>query len=154
MRIWSLHPSTLDVRGLVACWRETLLAKNVLSGQTKGYKNHPQLDRFKSTSDPIFYINLYLYTLYQEACNRGYNFDFNKIGRINIEFEMPISCYTGQIDFEVYLLKEKVKKRQIDWIDNVQFSVNPIFNLVSGGVESWEKHESLDKYMLGDLRNG
>jgi hypothetical protein len=30
MRIWSLHPKYLDSKGLVALWRESLLAKNVL----------------------------------------------------------------------------------------------------------------------------
>ena len=30
MRIWSLHPKYLDAKGVVALWRETLLAKNVL----------------------------------------------------------------------------------------------------------------------------
>jgi hypothetical protein len=38
MRLWSLHPQYLDPAGLVAVWREGLLA-----GQTKGYKHHPQL---------------------------------------------------------------------------------------------------------------
>jgi hypothetical protein len=47
MRLWSLHPAYLDSKGLVALWREGLLAKAVLKGQTKGYKNHPQLERFK-----------------------------------------------------------------------------------------------------------
>jgi hypothetical protein len=47
MRIWSIHPKYLDIKGLVALWREALLAKHVLEGRTKGYRNHPQLDRFK-----------------------------------------------------------------------------------------------------------
>lgn len=37
MRIWSLHPSYLDAKGLVALWRETLLAQKVLLGATVGY---------------------------------------------------------------------------------------------------------------------
>ena len=52
MRIWSLHPKYLDTKGLVALWRETLLAKHVLEGKTKGYRNHPQLDRFKKAQNP------------------------------------------------------------------------------------------------------
>lgn len=59
MRIWSVHPSLLDAKGLVACWRETLLAQKVLQGLTKGYKNHPQLDRFSNPPaqrlHPLFY---------------------------------------------------------------------------------------------------
>ena len=50
MRIWSIHPKYLDTKGLVALWRETLLAKNVLEEKTKGYKYHPQLIRFKSSA--------------------------------------------------------------------------------------------------------
>ena len=51
MRIWSLHPRYLDAKGLVAVWRETLLAKHVLEGKTKGYKNHPQLNRFREVKN-------------------------------------------------------------------------------------------------------
>lgn len=43
MRLWSLHPQYLDAKGLVALWREGLLAQAVLAGQTRGYKRHPQL---------------------------------------------------------------------------------------------------------------
>lgn len=32
MRLWSLHPSYLDAVGLVALWREGLLARKVLQG--------------------------------------------------------------------------------------------------------------------------
>jgi len=46
MRIWSLHPKYLDTKGLVALWRDALLARHVLQGKTTGYKNHPQLNRF------------------------------------------------------------------------------------------------------------
>ncbi len=51
MRLWSLHPSHLDSRGLVALWREALLAQKVLRGLTRGYKHHPQLARFRSPKD-------------------------------------------------------------------------------------------------------
>jgi len=47
MRLWSLHPSYLDPQGLVAVWREGLLAQAVLRGQTTGYTRHPQLARFR-----------------------------------------------------------------------------------------------------------
>ncbi len=47
MRLWSLHPKYLDRQGLLAVWREGLLAQKVLQGKTKGYKNHPQLKRFQ-----------------------------------------------------------------------------------------------------------
>ena len=81
MRIWSLHPKYLDAKGLVALWRETLLAKHVLEGKTKGYKNHPQLDRFKNTEKPLDSVNYYLDIVYREAAERGYHFNKEKISR-------------------------------------------------------------------------
>jgi len=79
MRLWSLHPKYLDSKGLVALWREALLAKNVLEGKTKGYKNHPQLLRFKELNDPVGGINQYLTAVYEEALERGYHFNRSKI---------------------------------------------------------------------------
>ena len=46
MRLWTLHPKVLDARGLVALWREALLAKKVLRGRTRGDRHHPQLKHF------------------------------------------------------------------------------------------------------------
>ena len=37
MRLWTIHPRYLDSRGLVALWRESLLARAVLRSQTRGY---------------------------------------------------------------------------------------------------------------------
>ena len=79
MRIWSIHPKYLDSGGLVALWREGLLAQHVLDGKTKGYKNHPQLYRFKETDNPSHTINQYLTIVYLEAKDRGYNFNQAKI---------------------------------------------------------------------------
>jgi hypothetical protein len=61
MRLWSLHPKYLDRAGLLAVWREGLLAQQVLMGNTKGYKNHPQLNRFKEQGDKVLlFISAYL----------------------------------------------------------------------------------------------
>ncbi len=81
MRIWSLHPGHLDRQGLVACWRETLLAQAVLSGRTKGYLNHPQLVRFRAQDDPLAAVGRYLQGVVEEAEARGYRFDRSKILR-------------------------------------------------------------------------
>ena len=53
MRLWSLHPKYLDSKGLVAVWREGLLALEVLKGNTKGYRSHPQLTRFLQEGNPV-----------------------------------------------------------------------------------------------------
>ncbi|MEM3614630.1 MAG: pyrimidine dimer DNA glycosylase/endonuclease V, partial [Nitrososphaerales archaeon] len=79
MRLWSIHPKYLDSRGLVALWREGLLAKRVLEGKTRGYVNHPQLIRFKLYDKPIDLIDAYLTQIYYEAEKRGYLFDYSKI---------------------------------------------------------------------------
>ena len=79
MRLWSLAPRYLDVKGLLAVWREGLLARAVLLGQTHGYLNHPQLERFKNQVDPIAAINYYLEIVANEATSRGYHFNANKI---------------------------------------------------------------------------
>ena len=79
MRLWSLHPSYLDAVGLVALWREGLLARKVLQGQTKGYIHHPQLFRFRETGNPIHVLDFYLKTVHDESIRRGYNFDLSKI---------------------------------------------------------------------------
>src|SRR5215471_13078795 len=84
MRIWSLHPKYLDARGLVALWREALLAQAVLKGQTRGYTHHPQLVRFKQTRNPTQAIASYLQAVHDEAAARGYNFDRKRIGRTGI----------------------------------------------------------------------
>ena len=89
MRLWSLHPAYLDSRGLVALWREALLAQAVLVGRTKGYRRHPQLSRFRDRNDPPASIAAYLKAVHEEATARGYNFDAGRI---------VSSCAAGRID--------------------------------------------------------
>jgi hypothetical protein len=98
MRIWSLHPRYLDAKGLVALWREGLLAQAVLAGQTKGYRNHPQLMRFLHSSDPESCIAAYLTHVHAEALRRGYRFDEQKIGKITRV--NPLTVTVGQFEYE------------------------------------------------------
>src|SRR5689334_16098762 len=107
MRIWSIHPKYLDTKGLVALWRETLLAKHVLEGKTKGYKNHPQLNRFKQLKEPLNSINYYLSVIHDEACNRQYSFDKDKV---NWNFKKSkLQVTTGQMNYEAKHLLQKLK---------------------------------------------
>jgi hypothetical protein len=98
MRIWSIHPKYLDTKGLVALWREALLAKHVLEGKTKGYKNHPQLKRFNAANNPVNSINQYLGIVYGEALKRGFNFDRKKIKRNYDQVKLTVT--KGQLKFE------------------------------------------------------
>ena len=79
MRLWSVHPRDLDRQGLTAAWREALLAQAVLAGRTKGYTRHPQLERFRATSDPHATIGAFLAGIRGEASARGYAFDPTRI---------------------------------------------------------------------------
>src|SRR5436190_9917927 len=98
MRIWSLHPEYLDAKGLVALWRETLLAKHVLEGKTNGYKNHTQLDRFKKLKRPADGVNQYLSEIFFEAERRKYRFAGEKI---NWDFKRGrLRVTKGQLDYE------------------------------------------------------
>ena len=140
MRIWSIHPKYLDTKGLVALWRETLLAKHVLEGKTKGYRNHPQFDRFKLTDKPIDRINQYLAAIYNEALSRNYNFDKEKI---DWNFKPSIMCVTtGQIKFETEHLLNKLKIRDKKKFDNLnklkKIDQHPIFKIIKGDIEDWE----------------
>ena len=140
MRIWSLHPQYLDAKGLVALWRETLLAKHVLEGQTKGYRNHPQLKRFKATKNPADSINQYLSVIYEEAQKRGYNFDRSKI---NWNFEtIKLSVTSGQVKYETSHLLKKLKlrdeSRYMDLLIQKEIATHPLFELTDGGIEEWE----------------
>ncbi len=140
MRIWSVHPKYLDAKGLVALWRETLLAKNVLMDRTKGYVNHPQLIRFKETKNPVKSINYYLQTVWEEAKNRKYNFDSSKFD-VETEIEkIPITV--GQIDYETSHLMKKLAKRDAvrykQYVNQV-LEVHPLFYLKEGSVEAWER---------------
>lgn len=141
MRIWSLHPKYLDRQGLLACWRESLLAQKVLCEETRGYRQHPQLTRFKQSPDPLSAIATYLEGLAREADNRGYKFNRSKI-RFPVK-NWQLSVTKGQVLFEWEHLKIKLARR-----DSVRLSAysgisvpecHPIFSLIPGDVESWEK---------------
>lgn len=141
MRLWSIHPKYMDTKGLLALWREGLLAKAVLEGKTKGYLRHPQISRFKEAKNPVSLINAYLFFVFIEAEKRGFNFDRSKIKDKILKEQIPIS--KGQRDYEFKLLKNKLKardKNKLAEIDSIQcVDLNPLFYLVKGGIECWEK---------------
>jgi hypothetical protein len=145
MRLWSLHPKYLDKFGLLGLWREGLLAQKVLLGKTKGYKNHPQLIRFKKTKDPILYIGTYLYYVYLEGKRRGYNFNKDKIIKYDLKLKMPVTI--GQINFEFHHLLKKLKVRDMKKYEEIRnektIEPNPIFYIIDGDIEEWEKDKKV-----------
>ena len=140
MRIWTLHPKYLDTKGLVALWRETLLAKHVLEGKTKGYKNHPQLNRFKAMPNPVACINQYLIGIYDESEKRKFNFDRSKIFYGIVATTMVET--QGQLEYEKKHLLAKLKirdQKSFNILSSIQnLEVHPIFLVVPGEIAEWE----------------
>ncbi|MCX8016176.1 MAG: pyrimidine dimer DNA glycosylase/endonuclease V [Patescibacteria group bacterium] len=141
MRLWSLHPKYLDTKGLLATWREGLLAKKVLQGKTKGYQNHPQLIRFKNQKNPLTAINAYLYQIFLEAKKREYNFNKKKIEPIILKEK--ISVNSSQVSYEFLHLLKKIKIRDKQTYNKIKdlrkIEINPVFKLKRGEREDWEK---------------
>lgn len=140
MRLWTVHPRYLDTKGLLAAWREGLLAQKVLQDKTRGYRNHPQLNRFKSSTNPVGAIASYLRFIYEEALRRGYKFSEEKIAPA--EFDREIACTRGQLLYEWAHLKEKLKARDAKKYAEVEAvaepEAHPIFKIIEGQVEAWE----------------
>lgn len=145
MRLWTLHPKYLDAQGLVATWREALLAKAVLLGRTWGYRAHPQLVRFRATRRPVAALNAYLLGLYIEAQRRGYSFDRRKLGRA-LDPDALLAT-TGQRDHEWLHLTTKLRDRDPDWLAQwrgvTKPELHPSFRLRRGPVASWERAVSI-----------
>ena len=141
MRLWTIHPKYLDRVGLVAVWREGLLALRVLEDKTKGYRHHPQLIRFKESQRPCNMMAAYLLGVHMEACRRGYSFDQEKIsvppsrGRL-VETR-------GQLIAEWRHFLNKLKGRTPDQYralkDITEPDSHPIFRITHGDVRKWEK---------------
>jgi hypothetical protein len=142
MRLWSIDPRYLDRKGLLAVWREALLAQKVLRGATRGYTKHPQLERFKQSTKPLDTIGVYLYYIYLEGARRKYRFDKEKI--ISNRRKVPlIKVPSGQLDYEVSHLSSKLKRRDKNSYNKIlktkTIKLHPLFKKVKGGIETWER---------------
>ena len=124
----------------MALWREGLLAQKVLAGQTRGYKHHPQLQRFRATHNPVGAIASYLRVVADEADRRGYRFDRRRI--LNKRIHTTLFVTRGQLEYEFVHLLKKLKTR-----DPVRFrcirdersiECHSLFKVVAGDVENWE----------------
>jgi len=141
MRIWSLHPQYLDPPGLVALWREGLLAQAVLGGKTRGYARHPQLVRFQEQPSPLGAIADYLRIVHDESLARGYHFDGRKIGRSQASGQLAVT--QGQLQFEWWHLMEKLGARNPQWRAKLEAverpRQHPSFRVRRGPQAEWEK---------------
>lgn len=141
MRLWTVHPRYLDSKGLVAVWREALLAQKVLAGATQGYRHHPQLIRFQAQSDPAAAIATFLAGLAAEAQKRGYHFDATKISPRRFHGTIPET--SGQLAYEWKHLKAKLRTRAPERARDFRGmdlpEPHPLFRIVPGDVQDWER---------------
>ena len=141
MRLWTLHPKYLDPQGLVALWREALLAQAVLRGRTVGYRHHPQLDRFRSHARPRSAINAFLAEVHGESSRRGYSFDATKVGPVRGPCRLVAT--SGQLEHEWEHLLAKLRARSREdyrrWRTIAAPDPNPLFAIVPGPVAPWER---------------
>jgi hypothetical protein len=141
MRLWSVHPRYLDRQGLTACWREALLAQAVIERTSGGYANHPQLQRFRATADPLTAIGAYLRGVAAEADARGYRFTTSKILREGDVSPIPVT--EGQLAYEWSHLLRKLEARAPDRFATFAAvgrpDPHPLFVVVDGGIEPWER---------------
>jgi hypothetical protein len=140
MRLWTLHPKYLDAKGLVALWREALLAQKVLRGETWGYRHHPQLIRFRNCKKPVAEVAAYLKVVHDEAARRGYEFDGSKIVRHRAALKLRET--DGQLLYEWNHLKRKLKHRAPRVLaahkDVALPEPHPLFAIISGNVREWK----------------
>ena len=141
MRLWTLHPKYLDAKGLVALWREGLLARKVLAGRTRGYRHHPQLERFRGLARPAAAVDAYLGVVLAEARRREYQFDETKLDGSRLPRRLPET--RGQLLYEWEHLLEKLRRR-----DPARFRAlrrcpvpdpHPLVRVVAGGIRAWER---------------
>ena len=145
MRLWSLHPEHLDARGLVALWREALLARAVLAGKTRGYVSHPQLVRFRGHPAPMDAIEFYLGVVLEQSAARGYAFDAGKLAPVDTP--SPIDVSAGQLEYETDHLAAKLHSRSPADLVRLEacresggLRPHPSFRVLPGGVADWERH--------------
>ena len=141
VRLWTLHPRYLDAPGLVAAWREALLAQKVLAGGTRGYRHHPQLRRFQAHPRPEAAIAAFLAGLAAEADTRGYRFDKTKITHRPWRGKMTETH--GQLLYEWRHLRAKLKRRSPALFRRFRAlkipESHPLFRIVPGEIRDWEK---------------
>ena len=136
-----MHPKYLDPQGLVALWREGLLARHVLYGRTIGYRHHPQLERFRACRAPRAAIDAYLSAVHDESVLRGYDFDRSKFKRKKAPSRLVVT--EGQLEYEWDWLMQKLRGRNPALYrlhrKVADPQLHPLFRARPGPVEAWEK---------------
>ena len=140
MRLWSLHPQYLDTAGLTACWREALLAQAALAGRSRGYTRHPQLNRFRESTDPLGAVAAFLDGIHAEATSRGFSYDATRIDEV-ARLTDHIDVTRGQLDYELEHLRRKLARRSPERLEQLPTSEptpHPLFRVIDGPIADWE----------------
>lgn len=142
VRLWSVNPQYFDRQALTACWREALLAQAVLAGATTGYRQHPQLERFRDHATPAAAVARFLSGIADEADARGYHFDRTRI-HDHPKPVAPIPVTRGQLAYEWTHLTRKLASRSPAvaerWIDLREPRPHPLFVVEDGPIATWER---------------
>jgi hypothetical protein len=109
-------------------------------GGTKGYKNHPQLARFRAHPQPGRAIAAFLTGIAEEAGRRGYHFDASKISGPTDDCQIEET--SGQLLYEWAHLKAKLRTRAPE-VYRCHRRVktpdpHPLFRIVAGSIRQWE----------------
>jgi hypothetical protein len=140
MRLWTLHPRYLDAQELVALRREALLARAVLRGETRGYRHHLQLRRFRDHPAPRTALNAYLRAILGEAEARGYTFRRGSVGPRRAGVLLTVT--RGQLAYEWRHLRRKLRSRSprlhVRWRRLATPEPHPLFRIVPGGIAARE----------------
>ena len=125
----------------MALWREALLARAVLQGRTRGYRHHPQLERFRAHATPRAAICAYLAAVHDESMTRGYAFERSKTGPRRPVATMPVT--EGQLAYEWEHLLGKLRARSPALYRRVrtirQPDCHPLLRRCAGEAEPWER---------------
>lgn len=105
-----------------------------------GYRQHPQLERFRRHPAPTAAIAAYLQVIYEEGQRRNYHFNASKI--LAPPSPEKIALTRGQLLYEWQHLLGKLLQRDRDRYEALQTIAvpdpHPLFELQEGGIEPWE----------------
>lgn len=154
MRLWTIHPKYLDGKRLTSQWKEGIqmmhiwkeIGENPEPAKRLGYVSHPQVRRLSNllVADSgliSLLLHQHLTAVHEESVQRSYSFNKKLIDDLAPDCKNAPKVYVtmGQVAYEFALMATKNN----EWSQKVAIDpymlCNPIFQVVSGSIESWEK---------------
>jgi len=134
MRLWSLHPSLLDRIGLVALWREALRAQKVLVGATQKAIAITRSSNDFESGKPVRTIANYLWSIADEAEERGYHFD-----SMSRKLRWRVERLPSRSPGDSLPGSSSSSNRNCAAGTQMRVKANPTFKVVEGPIEPWER---------------